>query len=106
MRNLFNDIFKGKTVLVTGHTGFKGPWLSLWLQKIGAKVIGYSLEPPTIPSLFKLAHVSDGMLSIIGDICDYNNLLAVLKKHKPEVIIHMAAQALVLPSYVNPIETY
>lgn len=106
MKPLFNDIFKGKTVLVTGHTGFKGPWLCLWLQKIGAKVIGYSLKPPTTPSLFELAHVSDGMLSILGDICDYNNLLAVLYEHKPEVIIHMAAQSLVLKSYVDPIETY
>lgn len=106
MNILFKDIFREKTVLVTGHTGFKGSWLSLWLQKMEARVIGYSLEPPTDPSLFKLADVSNDMISIIGDVRDYDHLLSVLKKYNPEIIIHMAAQPLVRQSYLDPLETY
>ena len=96
----------GKRVLVTGHTGFKGSWLSLWLQSAGAKVIGYALPPPTNPSLFVTANVADGMTSIIGDIRDFSALLSTFQKYQPEIIIHMAAQALVRYSYDNPIETY
>ena len=98
--------WKEKRVLVTGHTGFKGSWLSLWLQKLGADVLGYALSPPTQPSLFEVAHVADGMTSITGDVRDLEHLQAVIAEYRPEIIIHMAAQPLVRYSYENPIETY
>ncbi|MEI8208813.1 MAG: CDP-glucose 4,6-dehydratase [Methylococcales bacterium] len=98
--------WQGKKVLLTGHTGFKGSWLSLWLQALGAEVTGYALEPPTNPNLFEVANVSAGMTSIIGDIRDLDKLKAVFSDHKPEIVIHMAAQPLVRYSYVNPVETY
>jgi len=98
--------WKGKKVLLTGHTGFKGSWLSLWLQKLGVDLIGLSLSIPTKPSLFELAKVEDGMISLMGDIRNYNNLENVMREYKPEIIIHMAAQSLVHPSYKDPIETY
>lgn len=100
------SFWEGKVVLLTGHTGFKGSWLSLWLQSMGAKVIGYSLAPPTNPSLFVAAHIAEGMTSIVGDVRDYSALSSAIEKYKPEIVIHMAAQALVRYSYVNPIETY
>ena len=106
MNNLFKNVFEDKRVLITGHTGFKGSWLSLWLQKLGAKLVGYALEPPTAPSLFELADVSESMTSITGDVQDYENLFSVLNEHKPEIIVHMAAQSLVRESYRNPITTY
>jgi CDP-glucose 4,6-dehydratase len=96
----------GKRVLVTGHTGFKGSWLSLWLKSMGAKVIGYALTPPTNPSLFEVANVSSGMTSIIGDIRDLDTLQKVFAEHQPEIVIHMAAQPLVRYSYLEPVETY
>ena len=96
----------GKAVLLTGHTGFKGSWLSLWLQSAGAKVIGYALQPPTSPSLFDAANVAEGMTSIEGDVRDFAALSRVFEKYRPEIVIHMAAQALVRRSYTNPIETY
>lgn len=95
-----------KTVLLTGHTGFKGSWLSLWLQAMGAEVIGYALAPPTHPSLFEVAEVGSCMTSIIGDIRDLDKLKAVFTEHQPEIVIHMAAQPLVRYSYQNPVETY
>ena len=98
--------WQGKKVLVTGHTGFKGSWLSLWLQAMGAQVTGYALAPPTNPSLFEVAEVGSGMISIIGDIRDLDKLKAVFAKHQPEIVIHMAAQPLVRYSYQNPVETY
>lgn len=98
--------WQGKKVLVTGHTGFKGSWLSLWLQTMGAEVTGYALAPPTNPSLFDVAEVGSGMFSILGDIRDLGKLQAVFAEHKPEIVIHMAAQPLVRYSYANPIETY
>jgi CDP-glucose 4,6-dehydratase len=102
-----NPIFwQGKKVLVTGHTGFKGSWLSLWLQAIGAEVTGYALAPPTNPSLFEVAEVGLGMTSIIGDIRDLDKLQVVFAEHQPEIVIHMAAQPLVRYSYQNPVETY
>ena len=96
----------GKTVLLTGHTGFKGSWLALWLQSMGVKVVGLALPPPSSPSLFVTANVAEGMTSIEGDIRDYAAVLAVFKQYQPEIVIHMAAQALVRYSYTHPIETY
>lgn len=98
--------WKDKKVLVTGHTGFKGSWLSLWLQKLGAKVVGYALSPPTKPSLFEVAQVADGMTSIKGDVRHLEYLQAVIADHRPEIIIHLAAQPLVRCSYEDPVETY
>lgn len=100
------SFWAGKTVLLTGHTGFKGSWLSLWLQSAGAKVIGYALQPATSPSLFVAARVAEGMISIEGDVRDFPALSKVFAKHRPEIVIHMAAQALVRRSYADPIETY
>ena len=100
------SFWKGKRVLLTGHTGFKGSWLSLWLQSLGADVIGYSLAPPTKPSMFEVSDVAKGMTSIIGDIRDYQEVKKVFAKYKPEIVFHMAAQSLVRYSYDAPIETY
>lgn len=103
MMSLF---WRGKKVFVTGHTGFKGSWLTLWLQKLGADVTGYSQQPPTEPSLFELARVNENMVSLIGDIRDYDRLLDAIRASQPEIIFHMAAQALVRKSYLNPIDTF
>lgn len=102
-----NSIFwKDKKVFVTGHTGFKGSWLSLWLQQLGANVTGYALKPPTNPNLFEVAQVGQGMKSVIGDIRDGAGLVKVMLQAEPDIVIHMAAQPLVLRSYEDPIETY
>jgi CDP-glucose 4,6-dehydratase len=102
-----NAVFwQGKRVLLTGHTGFKGSWLSLWLQSMGAEVIGYALPPSTNPSLFEVAKIAQGMTSIIGDIRNLPQLQKVFDEHKPEIVIHMAAQPLVRYSYTEPVETY
>jgi len=98
--------WQGKKVLLTGHTGFKGSWLSIWLQAMGAQVVGYALAPPTNPSLFEVADVAKGMTSIIGDIRDLPHLQKVFAEHQPEIVIHMAAQPLVRYSYIEPVETY
>jgi CDP-glucose 4,6-dehydratase len=100
------DFWRGKRVLLTGHTGFKGSWLALWLQSMEAQVVGYALAPPTNPSLFEVAEVGMGMTSIIGDIRDLAYLRAVFAEHRPEIVIHMAAQPLVRYSYIEPVETY
>jgi CDP-glucose 4,6-dehydratase len=100
------DFWKGKRVLLTGHTGFKGCWLSLWLQSMGAQLVGYALAPPTKPSLFEVANVGQGMTSIIGDVRDLNYLQSTIAEHKPEIFFHLAAQPLVRYSYVDPVETY
>src|SRR5574337_1841345 len=93
------NFWRGKTVLVTGHTGFKGGWLSLWLQQMSARVVGYALDPPTTPSLFQVARVGSGMTSIAGDIRDFEHLRRVITAEKPDILIHLAAQSLVRLSY-------
>ena len=103
---LFGAFFEGRKVFITGHTGFKGSWLSILLHKLNADVYGYALEPPTSPSLFELANLEQFVHSTIGDVRDFNFLLATLEKAQPEIIIHMAAQPLVRESYRNPRETY
>jgi CDP-glucose 4,6-dehydratase len=98
--------WKGKKVFITGHTGFKGSWLSLWLQEMGAFVKGYALEPNTFPNLFTQANVANNMHSEIGDITDLNHITESMKAFNPEVLIHMAAQPLVRLSYQEPVLTY
>jgi len=100
------SFWSDKKVFVTGHTGFKGGWLSLWLQQLGAQVTGYALQPPTNPSLFEVAQVAQGMQSVIGDIRDGTLLSNALRQAAPDIVIHMAAQPLVRRSYVDPVETY
>lgn len=95
-----------RKVLVTGHTGFKGGWLSLWLQSMGAEVAGYALNPPTHPCFFDAADVGRGMRSTIGDIRDLAHLQSVFSEFRPEIVFHLAAQPLVRHSYVDPVETY
>ena len=104
MQSLFSGIYKDKTVLVTGHTGFKGSWLCFWLKQMGAKVIGYSLEAPTNPNHIELLNLD--IVSIIGDIRDLDKLNQVFNEYKPDIVFHLAAQPLVRLSYENPIETY
>jgi CDP-glucose 4,6-dehydratase len=101
-----SDFWKGKKVFITGHTGFKGSWLSLWLQEMGSIVKGYALEPNTFPNLFTEAKVSHNMYSEIGDITDLNHITESMKEFNPEVLIHMAAQPLVRLSYQEPALTY
>jgi CDP-glucose 4,6-dehydratase len=104
--NIFDNFYKGRKVFITGHTGFKGSWLSIMLNWLGADVYGYALKPHTNPSLYELANIDQLVSSTKGDIRDYNLLLATLKEVQPEIIIHLAAQALVMESYKNPRETY
>lgn len=102
-----NSIFwQNKKVFLTGHTGFKGSWLSLWLQSMGANVKGYALVPPTTPSLFQEAKVGENMESIIGDIRNITTLKESMVSFNPDILIHMAAQPLVRLSYKDPIDTY
>lgn len=101
------SFYKGKRVLITGHTGFKGSWLTRILENAGAEVVGYSLEPETTPALFNLAHVETGMLhSEIGDVRDLEKLLWLFKCYKPEIVFHLAAQPIVRTSYEKPVETF
>ena len=98
-----SSFWKNKKVLLTGHTGFKGSWLSLWLQKLGVDLVGFSKSVPTKPSLFELADIGKNMTSIMGDITSIENITNVIQQHNPEIIIHMAAQSLVHKSYDQPI---
>ncbi|HBI04872.1 MAG TPA: CDP-glucose 4,6-dehydratase [Paenibacillaceae bacterium] len=98
--------WKGKQVFITGHTGFKGSWLCLWLHSLGAEITGFSLSPPTVPSLFSLCKIEDWTTTITGDIRNRAQLNEALHKADPDIIIHMAAQPLVRVSYENPVETY
>ncbi|MTK52809.1 CDP-glucose 4,6-dehydratase [Paludibacter sp.] len=106
MENLFNSVYKNRKVLITGHTGFKGSWLCLLLNKLGADVYGYALEPPTRPSLFQEAKVAELITSEIGDIRDLDHLSRFVHQVRPEIVIHMAAQPLVRESYKIPVDTY
>lgn len=100
------SFWAGKRVLLTGHTGFKGSWLALWLQSLGAEVIGLALDPPSTPSLFERARVADGMTSLHGDIRDMDTVVDAMRTYRPEIIFHLAAQSLVRSSYQMPVDTY
>ena len=105
-QKIFDGVFKGKTVLVTGHTGFIGSWLTLWLNHLGANVIGYSLNPPTNPSLFDILNFDNEVTNVISDIRDKDKLFETVKKYEPEFVFHLAAQSLVRDSYENPLDTF
>jgi CDP-glucose 4,6-dehydratase len=98
--------YTGKVVLLTGHTGFKGSWLSLWLKQLGARVIGYSLDPPTHPSFFETAGVASELTDVRGDIRDLEHLRRIFSVHQPQLVFHLAAQPLVRLSYAEPRLTY
>lgn len=100
------NFYNGKTVLVTGHTGFKGSWMCKVLAMYGADVVGYSLNPPTDPSLFEAAGIGAGITSVIGDIRDLKKLSGTMQAYRPEIVIHMAAQPIVRESYTDPVYTY
>jgi CDP-glucose 4,6-dehydratase len=100
------SFWQGRRVLITGHTGFKGSWLSLWLEQLGASVCGIALHPPTEPSMFKEAGVQQGMRSEIADIRDIERVKSILREHRPHVVFHLAAQPLVRKSYEDPVGTY
>lgn len=96
----------GRRVFLTGHTGFKGAWLGLWLKRLGAEVAGFALAPPTKPSLFELAEVASDVAHTHGDIRDFDAVKNAIQRHRPEIVIHMAAQSLVRLSYEDPVGTY
>ena len=98
--------FTGRKVFITGHTGFKGTWLSIWLKKLDADVTGYALEPPTTPSMFDICGVQNKVDSIIGDIRNKDDLERAVRKANPEIVFHLAAQPIVRLSYEKPVETY
>lgn len=102
----FGDIYRGKRVLLTGHTGFKGAWMTEWLLRLGAVVTGYSLNPPTEPALFDQLGLAERMEHVVGDVRDLAALRAVVQRVKPEFVFHLAAQPLVRLSYQVPVETY
>lgn len=102
----FEGNLTGKKILVTGHTGFTGGWACLWLNSIGANVLGYSLPPETTPSLFEATHLSEDIQSTFGDICDYDGLHATISSFQPDLILHLAAQPLVRRSYREPVRTF
>ena len=103
---LFNNIYKDKRVLVTGHTGFKGSWLTLWLNLLGAKVCGFSNNEITTPSLFHILKLKKKVNNNIGDIANFDDISKTIKKFQPEIIFHLAAQSLVKESYLKPIKTF
>jgi len=106
IKNIFGNFFEEKNILVTGHTGFIGSWLSIWLIELGAKVTGYALSPLTENDNFVVTNLSNKMDNIIGDIRNYDDLKKVFKKSKPEIVFHLAAQPIVRKSYRSPKETY
>ena len=100
------DLWRGRRVFLTGHTGFKGAWLAMWLRRLGADVTGYALAPDTTPNLFDAARVGEGMHSIVGDVRDLEALRNALTNSNAEVVFHLAAQSLVRESYARPVDTY
>ena len=104
--SIFNNIYKGKTVLVTGDTGFKGSWLAIWLLNLGANVIGYALSPKTKKDNYLICGLDKKVTHIDGDVRDYQTLLTIFSKYEPEIVFHLAAQSLVLDSYKDPLYTY
>ena len=101
-----SDFWSGKRVLVTGHTGFKGAWLCIWLRELGALVSGFSLEPTTSPALYDLAKLGETITSHIGDIRSEAAIRQVIRTAEPEILIHMAAQPLVITGYQEPYKTF
>ena len=106
MPQISKDSFKGKKILVTGHTGFKGAWLSLWLKRLGANVVGYSLPPRTDPNLFTLTGLENHLEHHKGDVRDFTHLSKIVQSVKPDIVFHLAAQSLVLDGYERPQETF
>lgn len=106
MKKNFKNFYKGKRILITGHTGFKGGWLSLWFLQLGADVAGYALEPSTDPNLYDILGLRHRMLSVNGDVRDVKSVQTLFKDFKPEIVIHMAAQSLVRHSYEDPVGTF
>ena len=103
---LLDAFFKNKTIFITGHTGFQGSWLTLWLHSLGAKIVGYALDPPSDPALYHILDLKNEIKGIKGDIRDLHNLKKIMIENKPEIVFHLAAQSLVRQSYINPIETF
>ncbi len=106
MKSIFNNIYEGKTVLVTGDTGFKGSWLAMWLLNLGANVVGYALKPKTEKDNYVICNLNDKITHINGDIRDYQLLHKIFSEYEPEIVFHLAAQALVLDSYKDPAYTF
>ena len=107
MNPILTSCFQGRSILITGHTGFKGGWLATWLKLLGGRVVGFALPPaPGQPNLCEAAKVEQNMASIIGDVRDYDALLSTFKAHEPEIVFHLAAQPIVRQSYRQPVETY
>ena len=104
--NVNRSFWRGRRVFLTGHTGFKGSWLCLWLNALGADVTGYALDPPTQPNLFEQARVAGAVRSIHGDVRDYPRLRSAIHECAPDVVLHMAAQSVVRRGYEDPIENY
>ncbi|PIU61748.1 CDP-glucose 4,6-dehydratase [archaeon CG07_land_8_20_14_0_80_38_8] len=102
----FNDFYRNKVVLVSGHTGFKGSWLSLWLNKMGAKVIGYSIDSLGADTLFERANLADKIVDVRGDVNNFDELFKIFKQHNPEIVFHLAAQPIVRKSYDEPALTF
>lgn len=100
------EFWKDRRVLITGHTGFKGSWLCFLLDELGAEYCGYALEPPTTPSLFELAKLDETVMSVTADVSDLTGLRSLISSFSPSIVIHMAAQSVVLDSYEDPVETY
>lgn len=103
---MFANRYAGQTVLITGHTGFKGAWLAHWLKQLGAKVVGYALPPPTVPSVFETSRLDRQIESIEGDVRDVAHVAEVIRRHRPAYIFHLAAASLVRESYANPLDTF
>ena len=103
---MFKNIYPGKRVLVTGHTGFKGSWLCIWLKELGAEVLGYSLDPPSEPNNFSACRLSEHIDHQYGDVRDHDRLISIFSHYQPEMVFHLAAQALVRPAYDDPKGTF